>query len=314
MSELTQDFAAPIKQVGLIGLGIMGVPMARNLVKAGFDVTVYSRTQAKVAALEQEGARGASSPAELAARCRMVITMVPDSGDVEAVAEGPGGIFENAKPGLIVADMSTISPLTTRRLAAAATERKMHWLDAPVSGGQAGAIAGTLTIMVGGERGVFEQAQPVFAAMGQRITYMGAAGQGQTAKLCNQILVAINLLAVSEALVFGAKAGLELNSLLDALTAGAANSWALENLGRKILKRDFAPAFMIRLQQKDLRLVGDAARELQVPVIGAGLVHQLLTSLEAAGRGDDGTQALVNVLESLAGIEVKGEKPDTQDD
>lgn len=306
MIELTEDFASPIKQVGLIGLGIMGMPMARNLVKRGFEVTVYSRTQAKVAALEQEGARGASGPAELASRCQMIITMVPDSSDVESVAEGKGGIFEGAKPGLIVADMSTISPLATRRLAAGAAERKVHWLDAPVSGGQAGAIAGTMTIMVGGERRVFEQAQPVFAAMGQRITYMGLSGQGQTAKLCNQILVAVNLLAVSEALVFGAKAGLDLDALLDALTAGAANSWALENLGRKMLKRDFAPAFMVRLQQKDLRLVGEAARELQVPVIGAGLVHQLLTSLEAAGRGDDGTQALVNVLESLAGIEVRG--------
>ncbi|MBA3441982.1 MAG: NAD(P)-dependent oxidoreductase [Pyrinomonadaceae bacterium] len=306
MGEPTEDFASPIKQVGLIGLGIMGLPMARNLVKAGFDVTVYSRTQAKVAALEKEGARGASGPAELASRCQMVITMVPDSSDVESVAEGKGGIFEGAKPGLIIADMSTISPLTTRRLSAAAAERRFLWLDAPVSGGQAGAIAGTMTIMVGGERAAFERAQPVFAAMGQRITYMGASGQGQTAKLCNQILVAVNLLAVSEALVFGAKAGLDLDSLLDALTAGAANSWALDNLGRKMLKRDFAPAFMVRLQQKDLRLVGEAARELQVPVIGAGLVHQLLTSLEAAGRGDDGTQALVNVLESLAGVEVTG--------
>lgn len=307
MNESIEDFVAPIKQVGLIGLGIMGAPMARNLVKAGFDVAVYSRTRAKVAQMEQEGARGASSPADLAARCQMVITMVPDSSDVESVAEGQGGIFEEAKPGLIVADMSTISPLTTRRLAAAAAERKVHWLDAPVSGGEAGAVAGTLTIMVGGERRVFEQAQPVFAAMGRRITYMGTAGQGQTAKLCNQILVAVNLLAVSEALVFGAKAGLDLNSLLDALTAGAANSWALENLGRKILKRDFAPAFMVRLQQKDLRLVGEAAREMQTPVIGSALVHQLLTSLEAAGRGDEGTQALVTVLESLASVEVKGQ-------
>ena len=309
MNELTEDFASPIKQVGLIGLGIMGGPMARNLVKAGFEVTVYSRTRTKVAAMEQEGAHGANNSAELASRCQMVITMVPDSSDVESVAEDQGGIFEGAKPGLIVADMSTISPLVTRRLAAAAAERKVHWLDAPVSGGQAGAIAGTLTIMVGGERQVFERAQPVFAAMGQRITYMGASGHGQMAKLCNQILVAVNLLAVSEALVFGAKAGLDLNPLLDALTAGAANSWALENLGRKILKRDFAPAFMVRLQQKDLRLVAEAARELQVPVIGSALVHQLLTSLEAMGRGDDGTQALVNVLESLAGIEVKGNEP-----
>ena len=209
--------------------------------------------------------------------------------------------------------MSSITPIETNKFAEAINERGCQYLDAPVSGGEVGAKAGTLTIMVGGERAPFERALPVFEAMGKRITYMGAAGQGQTAKLCNQILVAINLLAVSEALVFGAKAGLDLDALHEALTGGAANSWALENLGRKILKRDFAPAFMIRLQQKDLRLVGEAARDLQVPVIGASLVHGMLTALEAAGRGDDGTQALVNVLESLAGVEVKGCESTAQD-
>lgn len=308
MNDMVETSSSRIERVGLIGLGIMGLPMARNLVKAGFDVTVYSRTREKVSSMEQEGAKGAGSPANVASQCQMVITMVPDSADVESVVEGPGGIFEGARPGLIVADMSTISPIVTRRLAEAARQRKCHWLDAPVSGGQAGAQAGTLTIMVGGEPDTFQRALPVFEAMGRRITYMGPAGQGQTAKLCNQILVAINLLAVSEALVFGAKAGLNLTPLLEALTAGAANSWALENLGRKILRRDFAPAFMVRLQQKDLKLVEEAARELHVPVIGSGLVHQLLASLEAAGRGDDGTQALVTVLESLASVEVKGEE------
>src|SRR5581483_4377896 len=217
-----------IKRVGLIGLGIMGQPMVRNLIKAGFDVTVYSRTREKVQAMANEGAKPADSSAEVAANCQMVITMVPDSADVEQVAEGPSGVFKGAKPGLIIADMSTISPIVTRRLAAKAAERGCFWLDAPVSGGQAGAIAGTLTIMVGGDANAFEQALPVFHAMGKRITHMGAAGQGQMSKLCNQIVVAINLLAVSEALVFGAKAGLDLNKLLDALTAGAANSWALE--------------------------------------------------------------------------------------
>jgi len=295
-----------IKRVGLIGLGIMGQPMVRNLIKAGFDVTVYSRTREKVQAMAKEGAKPAESSAEVAASCQMVITMVPDSADVELVAEGKNGVFAGAKPGLIIADMSTISPIVTRRLAAAASERGCFWLDAPVSGGQAGAIAGTLTIMIGGDASAFERSLPVFQAMGKRITHMGAAGQGQMAKLCNQIVVAINLLAVSEALVFGAKAGLDLNKLLDALTAGAANSWALEVLGRKMLKRDFAPAFMVRLQQKDLRLVGEAAREMHVPVIGASLVNQLLTALEASGNGDDGTQVLVTLLESMTGVKVEG--------
>lgn len=296
----------PIKRIGLVGLGIMGMPMARNLLKAEFEVTVYSRTREKVRVMEREGAKAAGSPAEVASQCEMVITMVPDSIDVEQVAEGPGGLFEGAHPGLIIADMSTISPIVTRRLAASAEKRECQWLDAPVSGGQAGAEAGTLTIMVGGEETAFSSALPVFQAMGRRITHMGATGFGQTAKLCNQILVAINLLAASEALVFGAKAGLDLDRLHEALSGGAGNSWAFENLGRKMLRRDFAPAFMVRLQQKDLKLVSEAARELRVPVIGSGLVHGLLTALEAQGRGDDGTQALVTVLESLAGVEVKG--------
>jgi 2-hydroxy-3-oxopropionate reductase len=298
--------AEPIKRVGLIGLGIMGQPMVRNLMKAGFDVTVHSRTREKVEAMAKEGATAADNAAQIARDCQMVITMVSDSPDVELVAEGPNGIFEGATDGLVIADMSTISPAVTRRLAAKAKELGCSWLDAPVSGGQAGAIAGTMTIMVGGDDEAFQRALPVFQAMGKRITHMGPSGDGQMTKLTNQIMVAINLLSVSEALVFAAKAGLDLDKLLEALTGGAANSWALEVLGRKMLKRDFAPAFMVRLQQKDLRLVSEAARDMHVPVIGAGLVNQLLASLEAAGRGDDGTQALLNVLESIAGVEAKG--------
>ena len=300
------DSQQPIKRVGLIGLGIMGQPMVRNLIKAGFEVTVHSRSREKVQAMAKEGATAAENSAQVARNCEMVITMVTDSPDVELVAEGPDGIFSGASAGLIIADMSTISPAVTRRLATAASERGCSWLDAPVSGGQAGAIAGTMTIMIGGDETAFQRALPVFQAMGKRITHMGPSGHGQMAKLTNQILVAVNLLSVSEALVFAAKAGLDLDKLHEALTGGAANSWALEVLGRKMLNRDFAPAFMVRLQQKDLRLVTEAAREMNVPVIGAGLVNQLLTTLEAAGRGDDGTQALLTVLESLAGVEAKG--------
>ena len=295
-----------IKTVGIVGLGIMGRPMAKNLMKAGFTVIAHSRTRAKVEELRQDGAQAASSGAEVASRADLVITMVPDSPDVELVAEGAQGVFEGARPGLIIGDMSTISPAVTRRLAQQADARGCAWLDAPVSGGEAGAIAGTLTIMVGGEAAAFARALPVFQAMGKRVTHIGPSGHGQTAKLCNQILVAINLLAASEALVFGAKAGLDLDKLHEALAGGAANSWAFENLGRKMLKRDFAPAFKVRLQQKDLRLVSEAAREIQTPVIGAELVQQLLRCLEVQGRGDDGTQALVTILESLAGTTAKG--------
>jgi 3-hydroxyisobutyrate dehydrogenase-like beta-hydroxyacid dehydrogenase len=274
--------------------------MARNLIDAGFKLTVYSRTSSSVEALERLGASPAGSPADVARACEMVITMVPDSTDVRMVAAGAGGLFEGARPGLIIADMSTISPAVTRDLAGEAARQGIGWLDAPVSGGEAGAIAGTLTIMVGGDAGVFERAQPVLAGMGSRVTHMGPSGHGQTAKLCNQILAAVNLLATCEALVLGAKAGLDLEKLHEALTGGAANSWAFQNLGRKIIGRDFAPAFKVRLQQKDLRLVSEAARELHVPVPAAELVQQLLRALEAEGAGEQGTQALVTVLERLA--------------
>jgi 3-hydroxyisobutyrate dehydrogenase-like beta-hydroxyacid dehydrogenase len=209
-----------------------------------------------------------------------------------------------ANPGLVIADMSTISPAVTRRLADDAAGRGVEWLDAPVSGGEAGAIAGTLTIMVGGTAVAFERAQPVFAGMGARITHIGPSGHGQSAKLCNQILAAVNLLASCEALVFGARAGLDLGKVHEALTGGAGNSWAFQNLGRKIIDRDFAPAFKVRLQQKDLRLVSEAAREMHVPVFSTELVGQLLGALEAEGAGEQGTQALVTVLERLAATSV----------
>ena len=295
-----------ISRVGVVGLGIMGRPMARHLLKAGFDVIVHSRTASSVVALCEAGATAASSPADVAARTDMVITMLPDSPDVTAVATGAGGLFEGARRNLLIADMSTISPGTTRSLAAEAAGRGCDWLDAPVSGGEAGAIAGTLTIMVGGDARAFERARPVFAGMGSRITHIGPSGHGQTAKLCNQILAAVNLLASCEALVLGAKAGLDLNKLHEALTGGAANSWAFQHLGRKILDRDFAPAFKVRLQQKDLRLVAEAARELGVPIFAAGLVEQLLRALEAQGAGEQGTQQLVTVLERLAETTVSG--------
>jgi 3-hydroxyisobutyrate dehydrogenase len=303
---MTASTGSDVRRVGVIGLGIMGRPMARNLLKAGFQVVVNSRTRAKVDALAAEGAQAADTPAEVAAAVDLVITMVPDSSDVALVAQGPAGLFAGARPGLVIVDMSTISPAVTRDLAREAAARGCAWLDAPVSGGEAGAIAGTLTIMVGGAPDVFARARPVFDAMGKRVTHIGPTGHGQTAKLCNQVLVAINLLGACEALVLGAKAGLDLDKLHAALSGGAANSWAFEKLGRKMLDRDFAPAFMVRLQQKDLRLVGEAARDVQSPVIGTELVQQLLRSLEAQGRGDDGTQALVTVLESLAGTTVQG--------
>lgn len=295
-------------QVGLIGLGIMGAPMARNLLRAGFPLTVATRTPGKAEKFAADNAslgqvRAVETAAEVAAASEIVVTMVTDSPDVIAVARDERGIFSKAQPNTIIIDMSTISPQITRELAAEAAAQKLAWLDAPVSGGEKGAIEGTLTIMVGGAEEALTRARPVLAAMGKRITHFGPAGAGQSAKLCNQIMTAVNMLAVCEALTFGAKAGLDPATLHQALTGGAANSWALEVLGKKMIERDFKPAFMVKLQQKDLRLVLDAANANHTPLPAASLAHQLFTIVEAEGRGDDGTQSLLRIFERLAGLE-----------
>lgn len=294
-------------QIGLIGLGIMGAPMARNLLKAGFPVTVSTRTPGKADAFAKEAAslgtiKAVANAAEVAAASEIIVTMVTDSPDVVAVARGEQGIFSAAKPGTIIIDMSTISPQVTRELAEEAKSKGLHWIDAPVSGGEKGAIEGTLTIMVGGETESLEKARPALEAMGKRITHFGPAGAGQSAKLCNQIMTAVNMLAVCEALTFGAKAGLDLATLHQALTGGAANSWALEVLGKKMIDGDFKPAFMVKLQQKDLRLVLDAAGANHTPLPAASLANQLFASAEAEGRGDEGTQTLLNVFKRMAGL------------
>jgi 3-hydroxyisobutyrate dehydrogenase len=294
-------------QVGLIGLGIMGAPMARNLLKAGFPLTVATRTPGKAEKFAVEEAslgavKAVGTPAEVAAASEIIVTMVTDSPDVVAVARGENGVFATAKPGSIIIDMSTISPQVTRELAEEAKSKGLSWLDAPVSGGEKGAIEGTLTIMVGGDAEVLERARPALNAMGKRITHFGPAGAGQSAKLCNQIMTAVNMLAVCEAMTFGAKAGLDLATLHQALTGGAANSWALEVLGKKMIERDFKPAFMVKLQQKDLRLVLDAANANHTSLPTASLAHQLFAVVEAEGRGDDGTQSLLRVFEKMAGL------------
>ena len=295
-------------RVGFIGLGIMGQPQARNLLRAGFALTVATRTAGKATRFAEENkglgnVRAVETPAEIARECEVIITMVTDTPDVVAVAYGADGILSSAKPGTIVIDMSTISPSVTRDLAAKALQQGIIWLDAPVSGGEKGAIEGTLTIMVGGELVGVERARPVLEAMGKRITHFGPAGNGQATKLCNQIMVAVNLLAVCETLTFARKNGLDLNLVHQALTGGAANSWALEVLGKKMIDRDFKPAFMVKLQQKDLRLVLDAASRSQTPVPTASLANQMFAAVEADGGGDDGTQSLVRIFERLAGLE-----------
>jgi len=288
-------------RVGVIGLGIMGAPMARNLLRAGHGVTVHSRTRTRVDALVAEGATAAESPAAVARAVEAVITMLPDTPDVEAVVAGPNGVLDGASPGLLAIDMSTIAPAAARALAARAAARGVAFLDAPVSGGEQGAIAGTLSIMAGGERVAFDRAAPLFAALGRQAIWMGGPGQGQMTKLVNQVVGAATLAAVAEGVVLATRAGLDPDGVVRALAGGAASSWMLTEQAPRMQRRDFAPGFMVRLQQKDLRLALAAAAEIDVPLPVTALVHQLFMVVEAHGGGELGTQALVTALEVLAG-------------
>ncbi len=291
--------------VGVVGTGIMGAPMARNLAKAGFEVIAYNRTASRAEALRADGVAVAGSLAEVGRAASVVITMVPDTPDVLAVVEGEDGLAGAMREGSVLIDMSTISPAGTRALAGRLAERGIAMLDAPVSGGSWGAQQGTLTIMVGGEPETFERCLPVFEAMGKSITLMGPSGMGQTTKLVNQILVAGTCAAVAEALVFAASQGADLLKTVEAVSGGAAGSWQLSNLGPRMAQRDFAPGFMVKLQQKDLRLILEAAQEQHVPLAVTGLARQYLTAVEAMGGGDEGTQAVVKAVEALAGIEAR---------
>ena len=293
---------AEIKTVGFVGTGIMGAPMARNTAKAGFEVVAYNRTRARAEALAEHGVRVADSIAEVGAQADAVVVMVTDTPDVVEVVEGAGGLAEAMRRGSVLVDMSSISPGATRELAARLAERGIAMLDAPVSGGSWGAEQGTLAIMVGGEAEAGERVRPVFEAMGQRVTHMGPSGMGQTTKLVNQILVAGTVSAVAEALVFEAAHGADLERTIEAVGAGAAGSWQLANLGPRMARGDFAPGFMVRLQQKDLRLILEAADEKHVPLAVTGVARALFTALEAAGFGEEGTQAIIKAVERQANL------------
>lgn len=275
--------------------------MALNLIKAGFSLVVYNRTSSKTRALVEAGAQAVLSPREVAERADCIITMVTGPDDVRQVVLGVDGVIEGAKPGSTVIDMSTISPQATQEVAAALREKGIHMLDAPVSGGDIGAKEATLTIMVGGDADVLARCMPLFRAMGKKVTHIGGIGSGQVAKLVNQVLVSVNLLAVTEALTLAAKAGVEPTRVLQAVSEGAAGSWQLSNLGPRMIAGDLAPGFMIKLLQKDLRLALGEADRLQMPLLGTSLVHQLLRTAESDGLGDAGTQALIHVVERLAG-------------
>ena len=287
-----------IKRVAFIGLGVMGRDMALNLGKAGFAVLAYDSRPEALAGLG-ENVRPARSVAEAAREADAVVTMLPDTPQVRDVLTGPGGVAENPPPGRLVIDMSTISPKATQEMAAALGERGIEMLDAPVSGGPKGAREAALSIMVGGPEGAFDRARPVLEAMGRTIVRVGDSGAGQTVKLCNQLVCAINLEAVCEAIALGRAAGLDLGKLREVLLGGAASSWMLQNLGPQILAKDPSAGFRIDLKLKDLRLVGEMAFELGVPLPGTALATSLLLEARAHGEGAHGNQALYRVYDRL---------------
>ena len=289
-----------MKNICFIGLGIMGRPMCRNLIDAGYHLILYNRTASKTDEFIKIGAESTDTPAQAAEKSDIIMTMVSDTPDVEEVILGEDGVIHGAKSDSVVIDMSTISPSVTRSIANKLSEKGIDMLDAPVSGGDTGAKAGALAIMVGGKKGVFGRCRPVFDVLGKSATHVGGHGMGQTVKLCNQILVTVTNMAVCEALLFAKKSGVDPDVMIEAVKNGAAGSWQLSNLGPKMTARDFAPGFMIDLQPKDLRLALEAAREMHLHVPGTSLVHQLYASCQAVGEGREGTQALIKSLERLA--------------
>lgn len=293
-------------KVGVVGLGIMGGAMAANLLRAGFGVSVFNRTLSRRDVFVREGARAAHSPADAASDSDVVITNVTDTEDVEQVIFGPKGVAEGARKGTIVMDMSTISPEATRNMALRLQKRGVAMLDAPVTGGDVGAREATLSIMVGGPQDAYERVLPVLQALGKSIVHVGPSGMGQTVKLVNQVIVALNLLAMAEGLAFAAKSGVDAQLALEVVQRGAAGSWALDHLAPRVLRGDLAPGFMVNLQQKDLRLALENAASMQLPLPGTALVQQLLRSVEAYGGGGDGTQALVTALERLGNFRLAG--------
>jgi 2-hydroxy-3-oxopropionate reductase len=287
-------------RVGFVGLGLMGLPMARNVLRAGYELTVHNRTAAKAAPLVEAGAHQAGSPAEVAARSDVVVTMVTDSPDVEAVAGGEHGLLQGAAAGMVWIDMSTIAPDTTRALGAAAAEKGVECLDAPVSGGPPGAEAGTLSIMVGGRREVFEACLPVLQAMGKTILHMGDLGAGQVTKACNQVAIAANLAGTAEALVLGAKAGVDPGRIREALLGGYAASRILDVHGKRMVDHAFEPGFFVKLHDKDLPIVLAMARQLGVAAPVAALVAQHFNALVADGDGELDNSAVLKVYERLS--------------
>jgi 3-hydroxyisobutyrate dehydrogenase-like beta-hydroxyacid dehydrogenase len=290
--------------IAFLGTGLMGAPMARNLLRAGFLVTCYNRTPERTGPVVEAGGVAHPTPAGAAREASVVISCVTDGPDVERVLLGPEGAARSAPPGALFIDMSTIAPATAVRVGAELRDRGFRFLEAPVTGSTQGAEQGTLRIMAGGARPDFEEARPVLAALGTKVTYCGGPGAGQAVKLCNQIMIALNLLGVCEALTLCRALGADPATLVEALDGGSATSWALQNLAPKINAGDFAPGFRVDMVQKDMRLVAEAAEAAGAALPGTALSQQLWRSAQAHGDGQEGIQALYKVLARLSAAAV----------
>ncbi|HJQ30190.1 MAG TPA: 2-hydroxy-3-oxopropionate reductase [Rubrobacter sp.] len=292
------------EKVGFIGLGIMGKPMAKNLLEAGHELVVYNRTREKAEELASERATVADSPKEVAEQSDIIITMLPDSPQVEEVLTGHNGVLEGIREGALIVDMSTISPVVTEELSKKAEEQGASMLDAPVSGGDVGAIEGTLSIMVGGSEDDFERARPLFDVMGKTVTHVGPSGTGQVVKAANQIVVALTIEAVSEALVLGSKGGVEPEKILDVLGGGLAGNKVMEIKREKMLEHSFDPGFRIELHHKDLGIALAAGREYGVTLPVTAIVDQMLETLKMRGKGDRDHSAILTLIEESSGHEI----------
>ncbi|PSP41641.1 2-hydroxy-3-oxopropionate reductase [Halobacteriales archaeon QH_6_64_20] len=293
--------------VGFIGLGIMGAPMAKNLLDAGYDVVGYNRSQEPVDEHAEYGGESGESPEDVTERVDVVITCLPDSPVVEDVLRREDGVLEGVSEGTVVVDMSTISPTTTEALAEEVSERGGEMLDAPISGGEEGAIDGSLSIMVGGDESTLEEHIDLFEVMGETVTHCGPSGAGQTTKACNQIVVAAQMVSVSEALVFAKKAGADLEAVVDAISGGAAGCWTLDNRAPSMIQGDFDPGFFASYQYKDLRIAMEAGEAFGAPMAGTAVAHELYKAMETTGRGRDDNSGVMQVIEDLAGEEARVE-------
>src|SRR3990170_3618472 len=294
--------------IGFIGLGIMGKPMARNLLKTGYSLVIHNRSRAAVDVLSKEGAQVAAIAQEVASRSEVIITMLPDSPDVELVYAGERGVFPGVRSGALLIDMSSISPVVARKLAATAKTLGCDMLDAPVSGGEAGAINAALSIMIGGATSAVERAMPIFQALGKNIVHIGDAGAGQVAKAANQMVVGTTIAIVGEALVLAAKAGVDPAKVRHALLGGFAQSKILEAHGQKMLDRNFKPGFRIRLHEKDMKIALATGSEYGVPLMVTGVVGQMMTAMKAMGNGELDHSGLVKFVEELANQELPAAK------